>query len=456
MKIPHTLVLLFGMIVLAYALTWVVPAGSFDTITNDHNREVVVPGTFAELDDVEKLPVWSVFTVIPRGLEAAQGIIFFIFLIGGALAVVRSTGVIDAILARMLKQFGKQPAVLILISMFAVAVGASTIGMSEEFIPFTPVLILLCVGMGMDAIVAASILIVGSGIGYGAAAINPFTVLVAQDLAGVQLMSGVKYRLILFVPFFLIGFWHIWRYASKIRKDPSASLMQLQPVDVDFEEPSEMGPALTSRHTIIITLIVSTLGVLVWGITQKGWYFVELGAVFTALAIACGLIAGMSLDSVAKTFTAGAAELTGTALLIGFARSIEMILSDAQVLHTIVNALAEPLSAVGGGLAASGMFVIQSVFNFFIPSGSGQAYVTIPIMAPISDLVGLSRQVAVLAYQMGDGFMNMIIPTGYVLMGILGMARIPYDRWFRFAWPLMLQLILAGCVALVIAVAIGY
>jgi len=454
MKIPHTLVLLFGMIVLAYALTWVVPAGSFETETNDHNREVVVPGTFAELDGVDKLPVWSVFTVIPRGLEAAQGIIFFIFLIGGALAVVRSTGVIDAILARMLKQFGKQPAVLIFISMLAVAVGSSTIGMSEEFIPFTPVLILLCVGMGMDAIVAASILIVGSGIGYGAATINPFTVLVAQDLAGVQLISGLNYRLILFVPFFLIGFWHIWRYASKIRKDPSASLMQS--VDVDFEEPAEMQTALTSRHTIILTLIVATLGVLVWGIMQKGWYFVELGAVFTALAIACGLIAGKSLDSVAKTFTAGAAELTGTALLIGFARSIEMILSDAQVLHTIVNALAEPLSAVGGGLAASGMFVIQSVFNFFIPSGSGQAYVTIPIMAPISDLVGLSRQVAVLAYQMGDGFMNMIIPTGYVLMGILGMARIPYDRWFRFAWPLILQLIVAGCLALVIAVAIGY
>ena len=355
MKIPHTLVLLFGMIVLAYALTWVVPAGTFEMAT-DEGHEVVVPGTFSELEGVDKLPVWSVFTVIPRGLGAAQGIIFFIFLIGGALAVVRSTGVIDAVLARMLKQFGNQPALLIFLSMLAVAVGSSTIGMSEEFIPFTPVLILLCVGMGMDAIVAASILIVGSGIGYGAATINPFTVLVAKELAGVPLESGLVFRLILFVPFFLIGFWHIWRYATKVRKDPSASLVQS--VGTELEEPEELKTALTSRHTIILVLIIATLGVLVWGIKEKGWYFVELGAVFTALAIVCGLIAGKTLDTIAKTFSAGAAELTGTALLIGFARSIEMILTDAQVLHTIVNALAEPLSNVGGGIAASGMFVI--------------------------------------------------------------------------------------------------
>ena len=454
MKIPHTLVLLFGMIVLAYVLTWIVPAGAFETVTNDHNREVVLPGSYSELESVPHLPVWSIFTVIPRGLEAAQGIIFFIFLIGGALAVIRSTGVIDSILTRMLSQFGKQPAFLIFISMLAVAVGASTIGMSEEFIPFTPVLILLCVGMGMDAIVAAAILVVGSGIGYGAASINPFTVLIAQDLAGVPLISGVTYRLILFVPFFLIGFWYIWRYASKIRKNPTASY--LHGVEMGHERPSEIDHTFTMRHSVIVFLIVATLGLLVWGITQKGWYFVELGAAFMALAIITGMVGQQSLNSIAKTFTAGAAELTGTALLIGFARSIEMILSDAQVLHTIVNALAEPLSNVSGGIAASGMYVIQSVFNFFIPSGSGQAYVTIPIMAPISDLVGLSRQVAVLAYQMGDGFMNMIVPTGYVLMGILGMAQIPYDRWFRFVWPLIIQLTIAGCLALFIAVAIGY
>ena len=457
LKVPHTLVLLYAMIVLAYILTWLLPAGAFDTTTNDHGREVVLPGTYSVLTDVEPLPIWSVFTVIPRGLEAAQGIIFFIFLIGGALAVVRKTGVIDAFLAQMLDRFGNRPAWLIFFSMLVVAVGASTIGMSEEFIPFTPILIILCLGLRMDAIVAAGVLVIGSGIGYGAAAINPFTVVVAQEVAGLPLLSGLEYRLMLFVPFFAIGFVHVWRYASRVRATPSASLLSQRAEHTSpLKANTESLPHVTARHVIILALVLITLAVLVWGITRYGWYLVELGAVFTALAIVAGLVAGISLNDLAKTFTTGAAELTGTALLIGFARAIELLLNDGQVLHTIIDALATPLSNVSGGIAASGMLVIQSIFNLFIPSGSGQAYVTMPIMAPISDIVGLARQVAVLAYQMGDGFMNMIVPTSYVLMGILGMAQVPYDRWVRFIWPLILQLLAAGCIALFIAVAIGY
>ena len=211
-----------------------------------------------------------------------------------------------------------------------------------------------------------------------------------------------------------------------------------------------------SRHLAILWITLATLALLVWGIIKHGWYFVELGAVFVVLAIVVGLVAGLSLDNIAKSFTFGAAELTGTALLIGFARAIELILTDGGVMHTIINGLATPLEQVGPELAASGMIVIQSIFNFFVPSGSGQAYVTMPLMAPIADIVGLSRQIAVTAYQMGDGFMNMIVPTGPVLMGILGIAGIPYSRWFKFIWPLALQLIIAGCVALIIAVWIGY
>ena len=454
LKVPHTLVLLFGMILLAYVVTWLIPAGSFETITNDSNRDVVVPGTYVETEDAPQLPVWAIFTVIPRGLAEAQDIIFFVFIIGGALAVIRSSGAIDAALSKMLGRFGNQPALLIFLSMLTVAVGASTIGMSEEFIPFTPVLILLCVGMRMDAIVAAGILVIGSGIGYGVAAINPFTVLIAQNLAGLPLISGLGYRLILFIPFFLLGYWHVWRYARGVQKSPDASLMA--GIRTSEQESAITDSAFTSRHQAVIAFFLVTLGVLIWGITQRGWYIIELGAAFLLIAIVAGLLAGDSLDKIAKTFTAGASELTGTALLIGFARSIELILQDAEVLHTIVNALATPISQVESWIAASGMLVIQSVFNFFIPSGSGQAYVTMPILAPISDIAGISRQVAVLAYQMGDGFMNMIVPTSYVLMGILGMAGIPYDKWFRFIWPLILQLVVAGCVALAVAIFINY
>jgi uncharacterized ion transporter superfamily protein YfcC len=454
LKVPHTLVLLYGMILMAWLLTLILPPGTFETVVNEHGREVVVPGTFTLLPDVAAPVVWSLFTVIPRGLEAAQGIIFFVFIIGGALAVIRSTGALDAALASLLKRFGGQPALLILMGMTAFAAGSSTIGMAEEYIPLIAILITLCVSMRMDTVAAVGIMVVGYGVGFGAAVINPFTVLVAQEVAGLTPVSGYGFRIAMFVPFLAIGFIHVLRYAKMVRADASTSLV----ADIPEAQPPELHPpeAVTGRHRLVLLATLAALGVVVWGISMHHWYLVELGAVFVALAIIVGFLARMSFDEMAKQFTIGAAELTGTALLIGFARAIEMMLSDGQVLHTIVNALATPLTAVGGELSAIGMLMIQSVLNFFIPSGSGQAYVTMPLMAPISDIVGVSRQVAVLAYQMGDGFMNMIVPTNPVLMGILGICGIPYGRWFQFIWPLIVQLLVAGSIVIVIAVMIGY
>ena len=453
-KVPHTLVLLFSMILLAWVLTWLLPAGSFETVTNDHGRGVVVPGTYAVLDEQPRLAPWTVFTVIPRALADAQGIIFFIFLIGGSLAVLRHSGAIDAGLGRILERFGKQPALLIAVGMLAFMAGSATIGMAEEYIPLTIILISICVALRMDTVAAVGTMVVGYCLGYGVALVNPFTVLVAQEVAELPPTSGWGYRLALFLPFFAIGFHHVWGYARRVRADATASLVYDVP-DAQPPQP-EAYPDLDKRRGVILLVTLATLILVVWGIAAYGWYFVELGAVFTALALVVALLAGVSFDEAAKVFTRGAAEMTGTALLIGFARAIALMLEDGQVLHTIVNALATPLTHVGAELSAVGMLLIQSVLNFFIPSGSGQAYVTMPLMAPISDLVGVSRQVAVLAYQMGDGFMNMIVPTNAVLMGILGVCGIPYDRWFRFVAPLVLKLVVAGAIALVIAVLIGY
>ena len=453
-RVPHTLVLLYGMIVLAYLLTLLLPAGAFQTELNPHGHEVVVPGTFATLPDVESLPPWALFTVIPRGLASAQGIIFFVFIIGGALAVLRATGALDAALARVLQRFGGQPALLILMGMLAFAVGSSTIGMAEEYIPLVAILITLCVGMRMDTVAAVGIMVVGYGIGYGTAVMNPFTVLVAQEVAGLAPVSGLGFRLAMFLPFFILGFVYVLRYARNVRLDPSASLVYDVP---EAQPPASPDPGpISGRQKIVLLATLATLVVVVWGIKQYQWYFVELGGAFFALALLTGLINRTSLDDMARQFVQGAGELVNTALLIGFARAIEITLSDGQVLHTIVNGLSQPLVAVGAELSAVGMLLIQSVLNFFIPSGSGQAYVTMPIMAPISDIVGVTRQVAVLAYQMGDGFMNMIVPTNAVLMGILGMCGIPYGRWFRFIWPLMLQLLVLGSLTMVVAVAVGY
>jgi len=454
LKVPHTLVLLYGMIVLAYLLTLFLPAGAFETQVNDHGHEVVVPGTYAVLPEVESLPLWALFTVIPRGLASAQGIIFFVFIIGGALAVIRATGALDAALARVLQRFGGQPALLVLMGMLAFAVGSSTIGMAEEYIPLVAILITLCVGMKMDTVAAIGIMVVGYGIGYGTAVMNPFTVLVAQEVAGLAPVSGLAYRLMIFPPFFALGFWYVLRYARKVRLDPSASLVA-DVAEAQPPPPPQTG-AITGRQKAVLLATLATLIVVVWGIKQYQWYFIELGGAFFALALFTGLINRTAPDAMAKQFVEGAGELVNTALLIGFARAIEITLSDGQVLHTIVHGLSQPLVAVGGELSAVGMLLIQSILNFFIPSGSGQAYVTMPIMAPISDIVGVSRQVAVLAYQMGDGLMNMIVPTNAVLMGILGMCGIPYGRWFRFIWPLMLQLLVLGSIAMVVAVLIGY
>lgn len=454
LKVPHTLVLLYGMVVLAYLLTLFLPAGTFETQINDHGHELVVPGTYAVLPDVEALPPWALFTVIPRGLASAQGIIFFVFIIGGALAVIRATGALDAALARVLQRFGGQPALLILMGMLAFAVGSSTIGMAEEYIPLVAILITLCVGMRMDTVAAIGIMVVGYGIGYGTAVMNPFTVLVAQEVAGLTPVSGMAFRLAIFPLFFALGFWYVLRYARKVRLDPSASLVA-DIAEAQPPAPPETGP-ITARQKAVLLATLATLALVVWGIKQYQWYFIELGGVFFALALVTALINRTAPDALAGQFVEGAGALVNTALLVGFARAIEITLSDGQVLHTIVNGLSQPLVAVGGELSAVGMLFIQSILNFFIPSGSGQAYVTMPIMAPISDIVGVTRQVAVLAYQMGDGFMNMIVPTNAVLMGILGICGIPYGRWFRFIWPLMLQLLALGSVAMVVAVLIGY
>ena len=452
-RIPHTLVLLFGMMVLALLATWLLPQGRFETVVDPHGHELVVPGTYAAASERVTLSPLAVLTVVPRALAAAQDIIFFVLIVGGAISVLRATGVIDALLGWIFRRIGHSPGLLIGIGMSVFAAGSGAIGVAEEYIPFTAMLVALCLAMRMDVMTAMGILIGGYGIGYGVAMLNPFTVQIAQGVAGLAPTSGWEFRLALFIPFVAIGVHHVWRYAARVRADPAASLMA--GIEVKHQPPTEF-PALGGRLLLVLVLVLAALALMVWGIAARGWYLVELGALFLGLALAAGLIAGLGGDGTAMRFAEGAAELAGTALLIGFARSIALILEDGQVLHTIVNGLAGPLGAFGAELAAVGMLLVQTVLNLFIPSGSGQAFVTMPIMAPLADLLGVGRQVAVLAYQFGDGFSNMIVPTNIVLMSILGIAGVPYDRWFRFVWPLLIKLTVAGAVALVVAVLIDY
>jgi uncharacterized ion transporter superfamily protein YfcC len=453
-RVPHTLVLLFAIMILAWIGTLLLPQGQFETAPNEQGRQMVVPGTYTTTDARVTLPPWALLTAVPRAMADAQIIIFFLLIVGGTIAVLRATGMIDALLGSILRRIGHSPVLVISLGTVVFAIGSSMLGASVEYIPFAALLVALCLAMRMDAMTAIGIMVVGYGIGYGVAVMNPYTVIVAQGIAGLEPLSGMGFRLALFIPFVAIGIHHVWRYARSVQRDPGASLVK------DVEEAPHTAetdyPAMTTRHLIVAGLTVAALVLMVYGIRVQGWYLVELGAIWLGLAIVGGLIAGLSMDDTAKRFGAGASELAMVALLVGFARAISLILEDGQVLHTIVHGLSVPLQQVGPEIASVGMLLLQTVLNFFIPSGSGQAFATMPIMAPLADVVGVTRQVAVLAFQFGDGFSNMILPTNIVLMAILGMGGIPYDRWVRFVAPLLLKLVAAAAVALIIAVFIGY
>jgi len=453
-KLPHTLVLLFSLMVVSLVLTWVVPSGEFERTVTETGREVVEPGTYTEIGEKEYLTPLALLTVVPRALADAQGIIFFVLIIGGSIKVIRDTGSIDALLGRIVQRFGSRPAWLIFLMMFAFAAASATLGIAEEYVPFAIILVSLCAALRMDAITAIGTLVVGYGIGYGVAFMNPFTLVIAQEISGLQPLSGMWFRLAIALPFLGIGYHHVWSYAKKVRANPENSYMS--GVETEIIDQTNDYPPMTTRRKVILGATSLALIGLVVGIKEAGWYLTELGAMFVGLAIVVGFLSGEGASETAKSFSKGAAELTGTALLIGFARAIALLMEDGMILDTVVYALAAPLSAVGAELSAVGMLFIQSVLNFFIPSGSGQAFVTMPLMAPIGDLVGVSRQVAVLAYQFGDGLMNMIVPTNAVLMGILGLAGIPYAKWFKFVWPVILKLLVAAAVTMVIAVWVGY
>ncbi len=462
-KVPHTLVLLFSVVVLAQILTYVIPAGEFDRVENDLGRMEVVPGSFHRTPETPALSPTAFLMAIPKGLSGAHQIILFVFIIGGTFAVLRSTGAVDAGMSALLRRWGNRPFWLVASAITVFAAGSSTVGFGEEYYPFVPILIGMTLALGYDRLTAIAIVMIGYGIGCGTATINPFTVLIAQDIADLDPASGLWYRLVLFFVFVPIGIHHMWSYAKKVKRDPSASLVAdvnvpdglWIPSREDAEAMGNQAP-LTSRQRLILAVAGSAMLLLVFGMVVWKWGLNEIQGMFVGLTLIIAVIARLHPDRVATDFGTGAASLTSVALLIGVARGIQVVLSEGGVVDTMVYAVSVPVGQLPGAFSAVGMFFVQTFINFFIPSGSGQAFVTMPIMAPLSDLVGVSRQVAVLAFQFGDGFSNILIPTQYVLVGILAMAGIPYDRWLRFVVPLMVKVGIAACIALVVAVWIGY
>ncbi|MCP4201315.1 MAG: YfcC family protein [bacterium] len=452
-----SLVLIFSIVIIAQLLTYAVPQGKFEREPYPKNpsREMVVPGSYAAVgaQDEVALKPWHFLTAVPKGLEAAQEIVFLVFLVGGVIAVLRATGAIDAFLHTAVAKLGRSPWVLIGGCLVLFGMGSWTIGMGEEYVPLIPILITMSLAMKMDAIVAMGMIWVPYGIGWACAGTNPFGVLIAQDIAGLAPTSGWPFRLGLLVIFLAVGFQHVYTYALKVRRDPSTSLV----ADVDYSDGFEAPDDIRLTGTRLAILLVFVLGIVgfVIGASTAGWYIRELLTIFLAIGVLAAAIGRLSPVKTSQTFIHGAGEMTAAALIIGFARAIEVVLNDGQIIDTVIHSIASLLEGTGPAVSAVGMLAVQSVCNFFIPSGSGQAFVTMPIMSPLATLTGVPQQVAVLAYQFGDGFSNMLVPTSALVMGTLALGRIPYGRWLRFAAPLLGKLLLVAIAILIFAVYLG-
>lgn len=449
-----SLVLIFSFIVVAQLLSYVVPQGAFERVPypDNPNREMVVSGTYTPADAESSITMapWHFLMSISEGFAAAQDIIFLVFIVGGVIAILRETGAIDAGLHRAVARLGGSPWILIAGCLLLFSIGSFTIGMGEEYVPLIPIIVSMSLAMRMDAIVAMGMVWVPYGIGWAAAGTNPFGVLIAQNIAGLPLMSGMSYRFVILAVFLAIAFHHLNRYAMRVRSDPSTSLVAHIDYSQGFEAPEDT--QMTGRRIAVLVVFLLGLVGFVVGAKYQGWYIAELNAVFLAIGLMAAVLAGMSAGDTSRAFIRGAAEMTAAALLIGFARTIEVVLSDGQIMDSIVFAIASALETVGPEVAALGMLLVQTVCNLFIPSGSGQAFVTMPIMSPLATLTEVPQQTAVLAFQFGDGLTNMIVPTSALVMGALSLGRIPYTAWVRFVGPLLLKLFAAAAVFLVLSV----
>jgi uncharacterized ion transporter superfamily protein YfcC len=443
-RFPHPLTLLVACILIAGALTWVVPAGEYERREDPvSGRSVVVAGTYAP---VEAAPVgpFQALVGIPRGMIAAASVIFFVFLVGGAFAVVERTGALDRLVNSLATALSGRGLAVIPLAGLAFAAGGALIQMQEELIAFVPVLLLLTSRLGFDPVVAVAMSLGASAVGASFSPINPFQVGIAQKVAQVDLLSGTGFRLSFLLPALAIWLGGTMLYARRTRVPVAAAVRA--PV-------AAVGAG--RRHTAVLATVVLAFVVFVVGVLRYHWDFDQLGAVFFVMGVAAGLFGGLRLAGTAEAFVDGLRSMAFAALLIGFARGIYVVLEEGRIVDTLVHGLFAPVAGLPVTVSALAMMGAHTLLHVPVPSTSGQAVLTLPLLVPLSDLIGLSRQVTVLAYQYGAGLCELLTPTNGALMAMLAASGVRYEHWIRFAVPVLLALFALAAAAIGTAVLVG-
>ncbi len=487
-KVPDSYVIIFFVVALAALLTYIVPQGYFSTIEDANTGKTVIEqGSFQYVTDEsgaplkEGIPLFKPFGEVGffnyafegmvKGSKwgTAVGIIAFILVIGGAFGIILKTGAVEAGILKMIKTTKGKEVAIIPIIFILFSLGGAVFGMGEEAIPFAMILVPLVIAMGYDAVVGILMTYVATQIGFAASWMNPFSVAIAQGIADVPVLSGAGFRVALWVFFTAFGVVFTMLYALKIKKNPMASVSYESDAYYrnDMSAKKDIDVQFGIGHILVLLTIVAGMVWVIWGVVTYEYYIPEIATQFFIMGLVSGVIGvvfklnDMNVNDIASSFRQGASDLVGAAMIVGMAQGIILVLggteaTDGSVLNTILNSASSLFVGVPAALAGVIMYLFQAIFNFFVVSGSGQAALTMPLMAPLADLVGVSRQTAVLAFQLGDGFTNILVPTSGCLMGILAVAKLDWSNWIKFAWKLGALLIVFSMITMLIASAIGF
>lgn len=459
-RIPHIYVILFAFIAFAAAATHFVPAGQFDRVPGPQGRTTIDPESFRY---IESQPVGLVdfMRAIPDGLVSAGEVVFFTFMIGGMFMVLRRTGIIEIGVDKLSRRFANRSLLIIPVLMTVFAIIATIIGTQELSLVYVPVILPLMIALRFDSVTAAAVALCATTAGFMSGVLNPINTGLGQRLSDLPIYSGMGLRALIFVIVLITAITFVMRYARKVQQDQSQSLLNEEETELEkralYQHAADEKPLRAdSRQKMAILATLGFFGVLVYGVLNQGWFMMEMAGLFIVVGVVVGLVAGLDTDTICESFNKGFREVLAGALIAGIARGVVVMMENGQIIDTLILGLANLVGGMPSFLSAIGMFLAQAAFNFVVPSGSGQALVTMPIMAPLSDLIGVTRQTAVLAYQFGDGVGTLLFPTSGYFMATLAIAGIPWQKWVKFFFPLFCAWVLIATVFMIVTQAIQW